>query len=166
MLDLSSADSDGLPTFFEGYDDTTTAPDVVREGLAGADQTLSEDRVVGIGTDCRGVLWNIFDTYGYSNVAGNTFGSDCQVNRAADAVVTDHHIYVIGEGGVAYGTTGLGTASEVMILDLGTGQEVLDSEWQWFYEGSSFENRYGYFGMTLGERTTTETAKGLFLMTK
>ncbi len=163
VLDLSSLDADGLPERFAAYGDRRTAPDVVRESLSGPDIALDEDIVRGIGMDCRAVLWDIYDTYGYLNVAGSTFGSDCIINRVADAVVTDHHIYVIGEGAVSFGTTGLGTASELLVLDLATGQEVLDPNWRWLYEGSAFQNRYGYFGLTIGERDNTDTVMGLFL---
>lgn len=164
VLDLASADADGLPPLYTGYGDPTSAPDIGREGLNGDNVTLSEDQVMGIGTDCRAILWNLYDVFGYLNIAGNTFGSDCQVNRVADAVVTDHHIYIIGEGSPAFGTTGLGVSSELLVLDLATGQEVLNPMWQWFYEGSSFENSYGYFGVTLAGRDSVETSKGLFLV--
>jgi hypothetical protein len=165
-LDLSAADADGLPKVDLTVGDSSTAPDLVREGLSSPDQTLDADRVRGIGMDCRAVLWNLYDVFGYQNIQGNTFGSDCVINRAADAVVTDKHIYVIGEGSVSYGTTGLGVASEVWILDLAAGREVLDPSWHWFYEGSAYKTHYGYFGVTLGDRATVETSKGLFLVPK
>ena len=164
VLDLTSSDGDGLPAVDLSYGDRATAPDVVRESLSGPNQVLDSDIVRGIGTDCRGVLWDIYDAYGYLNVAGSTFGSDCLANRAADAVVTDHHIYVIGRGSVAAGATGLGVASEVWVLDLATGREVLSPGWQWFYDGSSYQTRYGYFGLTLGERKNVDVAKALFLV--
>lgn len=166
VLDLESADASGLPEVDLTVGDTTTAPDLVRESLSSPDQTLDPDRVRGIGMDCRGVLWNLYDVFGYQNIAGNTFGSDCIINRAADAVVTDHHIYVVGEGSVGFGTTGLGVASELWVLDLAQGREVLDPSWSWFYEGSAYETHYGYFGATLGDRDTVETTKGLFLVPK
>lgn len=166
VIDLDTADSDGLPSLDLSVGDASTAPDVVRAGLQGQDETLDPDLVRGIGMDCRAVLWNLYDVFGYQHIAGNTFGSDCVINRAADAVVTDRHIFVIGEGSTAFGTTGLGVASELWILDRETGREVLDPGWRWFYEGSSYEERYGYFGATLGERATVETTKGLFLVDK
>lgn len=164
VLDLAAPGAEGLPGFYAGYADRVNVPDLVREGLNGADQTLSETEVMGIGTDCRGVLWDLYDTYGYQNIAGSTFGSDCLANRVADAVVTEHHVYVIGEGAVANKTTGLGVSSEVLALDLATGQEVLHPDWMWMYDGSSYQQRYGYFGQTLGERDDVETSKGLFLV--
>ena len=164
VLDLTSADADGLPVVDLSYGDRATAPDVVRESLSGPDQVLDADIVRGIGTDCRGVLWDIYDAYGYLNVAGHTFGSDCLANRVADAVVTDAHIYIIGQGSVAAGATGLGVASEVWVLDLATGREVLSPGWQWFYDGSAYQTRYGYFGLTLGERKNVDVVKGLFFV--
>ncbi|OIP43022.1 MAG: hypothetical protein AUK47_03315 [Deltaproteobacteria bacterium CG2_30_63_29] len=166
VLDLSTADADGLPPFDTAYGDRASAPDVVRASLSATDETLSQSIVMGIGMDCRAVLWDIYDVFGYSNVAGHTFGSDCIINQAADAVITDKAIYVIGEGSQAFGTTGLGVSSELLVLDLASGREVLDPNWQWFYEGSAFENRFGYFGLTVGERDTTDTIKGLFLVDK
>jgi len=166
VLDLEHTEASGLPKIDLTVGDTATAPDIVRESLSSPDKTLDKDRVGGIGMDCRGVLWDLYDAFGYQNIAGNTFGSDCVINKAADAVVTKHHIYVIGEGSVGFGTTGLGVSSEVLVLDLATGREVLDPSWSWFYEGSSYKNRYGYFGVTLGDRDTTETSKGLFFLPK
>ena len=164
VLDLTSTDDDDLPVVDLSYGDRATAPDVVRESLTGPNQVLDEDIVRGIGMDCRGVLWDIYDAYGYLNVAGSTFGSDCLANRAADAVVTDDHIYIIGRGTVAAGATGLGVASEVWVLDLATGREVLSPGWQWVYDGSSYQTRYGYFGLTLGERKNVDVTKALFLV--
>ncbi len=164
VLDLSSAGPEGLPPFYLGYADRINVPDTVRTSLSGANEVLSEEHVVGIGTDCRGILWDLYDTFGYQHIQGATFGSDCLANRVADAVVTDHHIYLIGEGSVANRTTGLGVSSEVLVLDLATGQEVIHPEWQWVYDGSAYQSRYGYFGQTLGERKDLETSKGLFLV--
>ena len=164
VLDLTRTDDDGLPVVDLSYGDRVTAPDVVRESLTGPNQVLDTDIVRGIGMDCRGVLWDIYDAYGYLNVAGSTFGADCLANRAADAVVTDEHIYIIGAGSVAAGATGLGVASEVWVLDLATGREVLSPGWQWFYDGSAYQTRYGYFGLTLGERTNVDVSKALFFV--
>ncbi len=164
VLDLTSVDADGLPRVDLSYGDRLTAPDVVRTSLAGANIVLDADIVRGIGMDCRGVLWDIYDAFGYLNVAGSTFGADCVANRAADAVVTDHHIYVIGAGSVAAGATGLGVASEVWVFDLATGREVLSPGWQWVYDGSAYQTRYGYFGLTLGERENRDVARALFLV--
>ncbi len=164
VLDLTTVDADGMPSVDLSYGDRDTAPDVVRESLSGPDIVLSTDIVRGIGTDCRGVLWDIYDAFGYLNVAGSTFGSDCLANRVADAVVTDHHIYIIGQGSVAAGATGLGVSSEVLVLDLATGREVLSPGWQWVYDGSAYQTRYGYFGLTLGERKNRDVAKALFLV--
>jgi hypothetical protein len=164
VLDLAVAGPEGLPAVYAGYADRINVPDTVREGLNGPNQTLSASEVVGIGTDCRGILWDLYNTFGYQNIAGATFGSDCLANRVADAVVTDHHIYVIGEGAVANKTTGLGVSSEILVLDLATGQEVIHPNWQWVYDGSSYQVRYGYFGQTIGERKDVDTSKGLFLI--
>lgn len=164
VLDLTTVDADGLPVVDLTYGDRATAPDVVRESLSGPDIVLSTDIVRGIGTDCRGVLWDIYDAFGYLHVAGSTFGSDCLANRVGDAVVTDHHIYIIGQGSVAAGATGLGVASEVWVLDLATGREVLSPGWHWVYDGSAYQTRYGYFGLTLGERHNRDVAKALFLV--
>ncbi len=165
-LDLATPDADGLPSIYQGYGDATSAPDVVRTGLNDPDELLSEDVVAGIGMDCRAILWDIHQTYGYLNVAGNLFGSDCAANRVRDAVVTGEHIYVIGRGSESFETTGLGVSSEILLLDLAAGQEVLAPDWQWFYEGSAFEERYGYFGLTLGGRATLETSQGAFFVAK
>jgi len=164
VLDLTAADADGFPAVDLSFGDRDTAPDVVRESLSGPNLVLNPDIVRGIGMDCRGVLWDIYDAFGYLNVAGATFGSDCLANRAADAVVTDEHIYIIGRGTVATGATGLGVASEVWVLDLATGREVLSPGWHWVYDGSSYQTRYGSFGLTLGERTNVDVSKALFLM--
>ncbi len=94
-------------------------------------------------------------------MAGNTFGSDCVANRVANVAITRRHLSVIGEGSVGFRTTGLGVSSELLVLDLATGREVLAPGWQWFYDGSALRPGYGYFGLTLGERAHTEVAKGL-----
>ncbi len=164
VLDLTTADADGLPVVDLSFGDRATAPDVVRESLSGPNLVLNTDIVRGIGMDCRGVLWDIYDAFGYQNVQGGTFGADCNANRAADAVVTDDHIYIIGRGTVAAGATGLGVASEVWVLDLATGREVLSPGWQWVYDGSSYQTRYGYFGLTLGERKNVDVSKALFFV--
>lgn len=164
VLDLEQVDSDGVPKVDKTVGDKQTAPDIVRESVSSPDKTLNDDLVGGIGLDCRGVLWDLFDVFGYTNIAGSTFGSSCVASVAADAVVTDKHIYVIGRGNLETDQTGLGPASEVWLLDLETGREVLDPSWRWFYDGSAYQHRYGYFGLTLGERDTTDVAKGLFLV--
>jgi len=164
VLDLRTADADGLPEPDDQYGDRQYGPDLVREGLAGPDLVLDEEQVRGISLDCRAVLWDIYDVFGYLNVAGNTFGSDCVANRVADVAITRQHLYVIGEGSVGFRSTGLGVSSELLVLDLATGREVLAPGWQWFYDGSALRPGYGYFGLTLGERAHTEVAKGLFLV--
>ena len=163
VLDLTTAEG-GLPAVDLSFGDRDTAPDVVRESLSGPNQVLDTDIVRGIGMDCRGVLWDIYDAFGYQNVQGATFGSDCLANRPGDAVVTDEHIYLIGRGTVADGATGLGVASEVWVLDLATGREVLSPGWHWVYDGSSYQTRYGSFGLTLGERKNVDVAKALFFV--
>lgn len=163
VFDLNTADNDGLPSLYQGYNDATWGADTVRRGLNEPSETLNEDSRLGIGFDCVAVSTEIIDVFG-REVSGSLFGASCNANNVDDVVVTDHHIIISGRGSVDAGNTGLGNAGELMILDLETGREVLSPSWSWFYEGSSNQGSYGYFGHTLGSRFNTETTTGLILM--
>ena len=149
MLNLQHTEA-GLPTLFTGYDDTTTAPDIVRDTTG--DRERAQGRVAGPELDCRALTAQLLQTYGATNknIAEHLPDRDCVRAQFRDLVVTDHHVFLAGAGTPSHRQTGLGVASELWVIDLESGHTVLRPGWRWLYDGDRFKRDRGAFGVDVG----------------
>ena len=167
VLDLANPDASGIPTKFLPWSDTTHAPDSVIKGDGNSQpEVLSEERIVGLEFDAHSLILDILETFGHS-MNGVTPSAATQGRAVRSAVATDKHVYAIGRGSIGFQNTGLTGSSELMVIDVESGKEVLNPDYQWKYDGSSYDEPwFGFWGVQIGDLKDKNPSTGLFLVKK